>query len=193
MDNDTDPAAILYPDDQPKAETPTAPPRQTKAAATPTSKPDASETLYPDDKPAEEGAQLLFGPPPSEYALAMPEGLEMTREISREIEPVFRELNLSSAGVNKLLPHVAKFRDRILDSQYDQHQAAAKEWARAAKADPDIGRGNWRETESMIQTAMKAAGNDPEFNDLIDESKLGNHPAFIRALRNIGRRLSSRA
>lgn len=182
-----DSAAVLYPNDVPKSEQPAPQPPKASAAQ---DKPSSAEILYPDDKPdGDQADEPVHGAPDSEYSLELPAGLTMTEEIWKEVGPTFRELNLSNAGAQRLMPLAAKFRDRVIDGQTKAHGAAAKEWAAQAKADPDIGGANWRETETMMSSAMKA-GNDREFAALLEESKLGNHPAMVRFLRNVGRALA---
>lgn len=190
------PEAVLYPDDLPKDQGPS---RSTVTAASPstgearriepTPPQDRAERLYPEDKHAGEASEPLFGPPDSAYTLKMPEGLSMTAEILREFEPAMRELNLSNAGASRLLPLAASFRDRLHKGNVDEHNRRATEWARQAKSDPDLGGKNWNETASLMKTALAAGGDDREFIELIEESRFGNHPAFIRFLRNVGRKL----
>lgn len=204
MDNDpnADRLAALYPDDLPRDQspaqtTPVPAAPHTHAADTkrvaPGEAKDASVLHYPEDKPVGETAdgasEPLFGPPATAYSLSMPEGLQMSAEIVKEFEPVVRELNLSNAGANKLLPLAATFRDRLHKGNVEEHGRIAAGWAREARADPDIGRGNWAETSTLMSHALKAGAADREFLDLIEQSKIGNHPAMIRFLRNVGRNL----
>lgn len=142
-------------------------------------------------KPEEEAEpEPVHGAPDRGYALQPPEGLELTGEIVKEISPVLKELNLSNAGAQKLMPLAKSFHDRIIKGQYEAHVEASKEWAREVRADKDLGGRNFAETQRLIDVTMAAAGNDPELHALMVDSKLGNHPALVRAFRNIGRKLS---
>ena len=114
-DETTSPAdrmAVLYPNDVPKTSQP--------APVVPNASPDREATLYPADQP---GAQEAFTPhgAPIAYSLTAPEGLGFNKAILDEMTPVLRELNLSDAGANRLMPLAAKFHERILTGQADEY------------------------------------------------------------------------
>lgn len=129
--------------------------------------------------------------PPEIYALTPPEGFAIDEALQAEVDPVFRELGLSNAGANKLMPLAGKFAERIAAAQSDAHQAMATDWAKAAKADKEIGGARWAETESLVARALDKFGapEGSEFRALLDDSKLGNHPDMIRMFRKIGAQL----
>lgn len=148
-----------------------------------------------DDKAKAEAAEL-----PEKYELTAPEGLEINDEVLAEIDPVFRDLKLNNEQANKVIALAGPFAERIQQQAIDQHLATATTWAKEAKDDPDIGKGNWPETDRLVAKALdrfagpsKKDANGAEQNPLraiLNDSKLGNHPAMIRAWRDIGRAVS---
>jgi hypothetical protein len=130
--------------------------------------------------------------PPESYELAAPEGLEITPEIAAEVTPIFQELGLSNEGANKLMPLAKSFADRIMTAQADEFAATKADWAKQAKADPELGGTNYEETEHLVAKALDLAGA-PEgspFRTLLNESGLGNHPEMLRIFRFFGKSIS---
>jgi hypothetical protein len=154
----------------------------------PADPPDGGE----DASPIESGDEPDAGAfPPETYALIPPEGFSIDEALQAEVDPVFRELGLSNEAANKLMPLAGKFAERIAAAQGDAHQAMATDWARAAKADPELGGARWAETQSLVARALDTFGarQGSEFRMLLDDSRLGNHPEMIRMFRNVGARL----
>lgn len=136
-----------------------------------------------DDEPKAEEISL-----PEKYELTAPEGLSITDDVLAEIDPVFRELKLDNDAANKVIGLAGPFAERLHQAQVDAHLATAAQWAKEAKDDPEIGKGNWAETETLVAKALDRFGA-PEgspFRQLLDETKLGNHPELIRMFRKIG-------
>lgn len=129
---------------------------------------------------------------PEKYELTPPEGFEIDDEIVAELDPVLRELKLSNEQANKLMPLAGSFAERIMKQQNDAFAEQASNWAKEAKADPEIGKGNWSQTEALVSKALDefGAAEGSEFRQLLDNTKLGNHPAMIRMFRQIGERLT---
>ncbi|MFA5965289.1 MAG: hypothetical protein WC804_14835 [Sphingomonas sp.] len=130
---------------------------------------------------------------PEAYALTPPEGLTLDAEAIAAATPVFRELGLSNAAANKLMPAAAQFARRVQDQANRQllsHvQAERKAWLDAARADPEIGGAKWGDTIATAASALDRLGfgKGSAFRNLLDESGLGNHPDMIRAFVKVGR------
>lgn len=130
---------------------------------------------------------------PEAYALTPPDGLTLDAEAIAAATPVFRELGLSNAAANKLMPAAAQFAQRVQDQANRQllsHvQAERKAWLDAARADPEIGGAKWGDTIATAASALDRLGfgKGSAFRNLLDESGLGNHPDMIRAFVKVGR------
>lgn len=133
---------------------------------------------------------------PAAYALTPPEGLALDAGAIAEATPVFRELGLSNAAANKLMPVAAQFAQRVQDQANRQllsHvQAERKAWLDAARADPEIGGAKWGDTIATAASALDRLGftKGSAFRNLLDESGLGNHPDMIRAFVKVGKAVS---
>jgi len=164
---------------------------EAEADVAPSADADPAAILYPDDAPASEAETPPAGDPaapPTDYQLTAPEGFDLSPQMLEEAAPVFRELGLDSEGANRLMPLAGKLADHIVTGLESDHSTLKKDWAKATLADPHIGGANWNETRRLVDTAMKYVGAGPqsELRELLNESGLGNHPAFVRAFRQFG-------
>lgn len=166
--------AALYPEDAPKSE-----------AAEPAEK---SPVKADDAKPDVNADQV----PAGDYQLTMPENTEADPVLLKEAAPVFRELGLTNATASKLMPLANRVIERFQDRQEEDFDALKTDWAKQVKSDPDLGGAKWSQTERLMGVALEAAGAnaDPAFRKLMDQSGLGNHPAFVRAFKKLGERLA---
>ena len=126
---------------------------------------------------------------PEKYELTPPEGFAVNDALLSEADPVFRDIGLTNEQAQKLMPLVPKFAEQLFAAQQDAFQAQATDWAKTAKADPEIGGKNWGETENLVAKALDkfAVGEGGKaFRALLDETKLGNHPEMIRIFRSVG-------
>jgi hypothetical protein len=161
--------------------------------------------LYPDDdtdaddeiRPKEQPETASKPAPglPEKYDLKVPDGYTLDAGLLEEATPVFRELGLSNESAGKLMPLATKVIERFQDRQQDAFDELKTDWAREAKNDPKIGGKNWAETERLMAVALKAGGAPvgSEFRELMNESGIGNHPAMIRFMRQVGHALSRTA
>lgn len=162
--------------------------------------PNAADILYPDDQPKTEGEAHEAEKPPAEiekpaagdYKLTMPHGVELDQELMGKATPILKELGLSNDQASRLVPLVAEVQERVVTALNDDFTALKTDWAKAAKGDPQLGGARWSETMRLADKAMTAGGapKGSEFRALLDESGLGNHPAFIRVFRRLGEHLS---
>ena len=159
------------------------------------------QALYPNDVPKEPEAPSQAPidaeakpaePNTGEYQLTMPEGVTVDPELLTAATPVLRGLGLSDEQASKLVPLAQQVQDRFVSGMEAHHAETRANWMRDAKADSTLGGANWNESVRVAQSALTIGGAGPgsEVRKLLDESGLGNHPAFIRLFRNIGLKLS---
>lgn len=156
----------------------------------------------PADSPADADAPAADDPatdgdkpagPPDAYELTAPEGMALNKEALDAAVPVFRELGLSNEQAQKLMPVAGEFAKKIADGFNQQiiSQVAAdrKAWLDTAKADPEIGAGNWDKTLATAAQGLDRLGfpKGSPLRVLLDESGLGNHPDMIRAWARVGK------
>ena len=145
--------------------------------------------------------------PPEAYELKVTAKGEDGSDVEIELDPVLmeaatpvmKEIGLTNEQANKLAPLAVKVQEQMLKAQADNFAAMKSDWAKEAKADPEIGGKNWTETESFAAKALDtfgaasakdAEGNETnEFRLLLNESGLGNHPVMLKMFRRIGEKL----
>jgi hypothetical protein len=124
--------------------------------------------------------------------------VEIDTELLAEATPILKELGLTNEAASKVAGLVPKIYERVAKTQADAFGEMSAQWAKDAKADPEIGGKHWAETEHLVARALdhfvgpvmvkNEAGEEVKspFRQLLDDSKLGNHPDFIRAWRKVG-------
>lgn len=137
------------------------------------------------------------GPPEKYGDWKVPDGYEMDPEVTKEAEPLFRELGLSQEAAQKLVDLYAKHSIKSLE----EHNSRAntwwaerqQEWRDSLKRDPEIGKlagqnGNFGPDSKIVQT-VNAALNDlqnpklvSDFKEAMDLTGAGNNPAFVKVL-----------
>lgn len=129
------------------------------------------ETSQQDDKTKETGA-------PEEYeAFTMPEGMEADSALLESASPVFKELGLNQDQAQKLV-------DIYAQAQANQKKAVQEFWngmrAEAAKIPPsEVG---------LAKVALKYLSDGGKA--ISDNPMLGNNPAVIKALAELGKQFS---
>ena len=165
-------------------------------APEPAGKTDA-ETFYPQAS-SDEGAVIEQSSPgaqaqPGEYQLEMPEGISVDPHLLTAATPVFKELGLTSEQASKFVPLVQQVQQQYLSSMMAEHDEVRTAWKNEARADGTIGGANWNESIRLASNALNVGGAGPgsEVRKLLNQTGLGDHPAFIRLFRNLGTRLGS--
>lgn len=111
------------------------------------------------------------------------------------VTPGLKEAGVTQAQLDKLAPMVPAIQEASLKQMNDEFAATRADWAKQAKADPEIGGNNWAETIQLAGKALDQFGakseivdgkETNEFRKLLNESGLGEHPVMIRMFRNIG-------
>ncbi len=131
--------------------------------------------------------------PPEAYDLALTikaeDGTEtpvaMDPVLVEAATPILKDLGLTNDQANKVLPLVPQIQQQALKAQSDAFETMATDWAKQVKADPEIGGKNWPTTDANMGRALDKFGS-PELTDLLEQSRLGNHPAFVRVFNQIG-------
>lgn len=140
---------------------------------------------------------------PEKYELKLPEGFNVDQTSLDALTPVFKELGLTNDAVNKLaIAYAPQIKAQIdlqqktvidawtketdgwkADSVKELGVDAPKELAFAAKVINRFG--------SKYKNADGTDGN--KLRDMLDETRVGNHPEFTRLLIGIGKVMSQDA
>lgn len=98
--------------------------------------------------------------------------LESATQLAKDYETMIKQQNMS-------LP------ERQAAAIQEQGQA----WMRELQDDKELGGPNWGKTKHNIDAAMKQYGTD-ELRQMLDSTGLGNHPALVKTMAQIGKDLA---
>lgn len=132
---------------------------------------------------------------PEAYVLKAPDGAELDPAAVTLATPVFKELNLTNEQAQKVTDLYA---GQILPAVAQQVQGQTLEllglqdigqWTAQTKADPEIGGAKLEENLAMAAKARDQFST-PELRTLLETSRLGNHPEWVRLMAKVGRAIS---
>lgn len=127
-----------------------------------------------DDKPT--------GAPEKYEDFKLPEGLKADPEKMATATALFKELNLSQEGAQKLVDLYAAELTAAAEAPINAWMELRKEWQKTVTNDPEIG-GKLKEVRTTIARAIdtlpQALAKD--FREALDLTGAGDHPAFIKA------------
>lgn len=151
-----------------------------------------TEEQIQSDEPASIPSYDTFKLP--EGVMADPESLGAFTNILTELDGAKTDSVLRQASAQKLVDmHVAEVQktlSRAAQVQAESFEKVKQEWRQAFVNDPDIG-GNRQETtltaaRQVITNHGGTVEQQAEFRNILDKTGLGNHPAVIRFLANVG-------
>jgi hypothetical protein len=146
----------------------------------------------PTDKPAESGAtdETATAPAvPETYEFKMPEGITLDDDVAGELSGIAKDAKLTQEQAQKIADLGAKMSQKW---QSNQVQALAKldqEWSASTIADPEIGGEKLEQSKATARKALAELGT-PALAELLEKSRLGNHPEVVRLLSKVGAMVS---
>jgi hypothetical protein len=148
----------------------------------------------------EEGKIEVLGAPEA-YDVKVPaalaeQGMAFDKEVFDLVEPELRALNLSNdaaqalvaAYAEKVIPALQARSEKGATEQLEADSAKVrKEWADAARADPEIGGANFDKTVDACAQVWDKFGIKPGvgIRQLLNDSGIGNHPDMLRFLSRV--------
>lgn len=125
---------------------------------------------------------------PEAYEFAMPEGFELNKEVSTEFEAYARELNLPQDKAQAVVDMGVKLMQSAQAKQVESFQQTQKEWRDAVVNDKELGGAALAENLGYAAKVLDTFA--PDLRAVLDETGLGNHPAFVKAFVKIGKAIS---
>jgi hypothetical protein len=120
---------------------------------------------------------------PENYEFQVPEGYEkLDEKIVEAFVPIAKELNLSQEAAQRLVNLQAELKNQEANAQ----KAITDGWLEATKL--ELGSNAEQSLASMNKVRIRLA--DPEFNEILEATKLGNHPAVVRTFIKLGKMIS---
>jgi hypothetical protein len=171
------------------AATPAAAPAATPAAAPAA---DAKPSEAPDGKPAadakpdDKGASVA----PEKYEdFKLPETLKADAPIMGKFAEWAKSHNLTQEAAQGAVDLAAEMQTGTAQQFQTAMEAQSTKWASESKADKEFGGDKFDENLGIAKTAMDKFGT-PELKNLLEQSKLGNHPEVVRFFVRAGRAIS---
>lgn len=137
----------------------------------------ASDETKDDDKP--QGA-------PESYEFATPDGVELAPDVVAAFGEVAKELDLPQDKAQLVIDKMAPL---MAQQQVDVLANLDKAWTEQSRSDPEFGGDKLDENLALVKKAREQFAT-PEFTKLLNDTRLGNHPEFIRVFVRIGKAIS---
>lgn len=144
--------------------------------------PKASDPPKAPEPPAP--ANELVGAPEKYENFTLPEGAEIAPEVLTEAQGLFKELNVSQKGAQRLLDFHLKAGGDIVQTMIDKSNQQREAWREAVKNDPQIGP-NMTQVKEAIGRLYSTWGDEKlvtDFKEAMNLTGVGDNPAFIKAL-----------
>jgi hypothetical protein len=123
---------------------------------------------------------------PAEYSdFTVPEGKNLPPELADQFKTFAKDMDLTQEQAQKLVELGLK-RDQTMA---DRVNAESTKWLNELPSDKEFGGEKLSENLAVAKKAMDAFGT-PELKQLLETSRLGNHPEMIRAFYRAGLAIS---
>ncbi|AUT34463.1 hypothetical protein BFR69_04315 [Acinetobacter pittii] len=159
------------------------------AASTTETTPSATTT----PESTETNPEVLLGgeQPPAEQPIqytdfTMPEGYSLNPEDSKTLQELGQQFKMPQEAVQKLVDLGVQMQQR----QAQEQQKVIASWVDAAKADPEYGGEKLKENLLTAQRAFSLP-RGAEISKILFKSGLGNHPAVIGFMTEVGKLLEA--
>jgi hypothetical protein len=135
----------------------------------------------------EEGA--LTGAPEAYEDFAAPEGVELDADLAGDLKALAKDMDLSQAGAQKVADLGMKLATKWGEEQANRVAEMQAAWKSEAEADKEIGGDALAANLAVAKKALDTYGS-PELVALLNESRIGDHPEFLRLMVRFGKTIS---
>lgn len=156
----------------------------TQADASQQSPTDAASAAKPDETAAQPAKVV-----PDKYEFKTPDGAPLEGAFVGEFSAIAKDLGLTQEQASKVADLGAKMSKDFGVQQEAALNAVSAEWEAAITADKDIGGDKLPENLAIAKKALADFGT-PALTELLEKSKLGNHPEVIRFMVKAGKAIS---
>lgn len=125
---------------------------------------------------------------PENYEFELPEGYELNQEVTEEFTAYARELNLPQDKAQAAVSMGVKLLESAQAKQAEAYAQQVSAWRNEVTNDKDIGGPALAENLSYAAKVLDTYA--PDLRAVLDETGLGNHPAFVKAFVKIGKAIS---
>lgn len=125
---------------------------------------------------------------PEAYKFTLPEGYELNAEISSEFETYAKELNLPQDKAQAAVDMGVKLVESFQAKQAEAFEQQKATWRDEVVNDKEIGGQMLNENLSYAAKVLDTFA--PDLRQVLNDTGLGNHPAFVKAFVKIGKAIS---
>lgn len=130
---------------------------------------------------------------PEKYEFKTPEGYEVDPGAMADASAMFKKHNLTQAQAQELMDVYTKHSVDSADAPYKQYATMREGWRNEMIKDNGLGNGAdglKPEVQANVAKLIDSLGQGPAaaFREAMDLTGAGDHPAFIRAMNDLGRR-----
>lgn len=133
-------------------------------------------------KPGTDAAPTPNAGAPEKYEFKAPEGMELDQSAIEKFVPVAKALNLNQESAQKLVELQAEMKKAEAEAQ----QKIINGWKE--ETIKELGTNAEQQLASVAKVRERLF--DKEFNDLLEQTGLGNHPAAVRTGIRLGKMIS---
>jgi hypothetical protein len=123
---------------------------------------------------------------PEKYEFQTPDGVVVDDSSIEAFSEIAKELDMPQEAAQKILDKMAPI---LAQQQVAVLDGLSQSWIEGVRADKEIGGDKLQENLAVAKKAIDTFGT-PELRQLLNDSKLGNHPEVIRAFYRAGKAIS---
>lgn len=142
-----------------------------------------------EDAEAAKAAKEAEGAPEAYEDFSAPEGMELNAETLDAFKVFAKDKNLNQAAAQSLVDMATGLVANAQQAQADAFAETASQWREATLKDPEFGGAKLAENLPLATRARDQFGT-PELKQLLNESKLGDHPEVMRFFVKVGKAIS---
>ena len=134
------------------------------------------------------------------FEFKLPEGMELDQAAVERFSPLLRGLGADDAAAQSLVDAYIEMRTQESEAQVQAAETQRQTWLKEIKEDPQIGRGNFAQTQANIQRALKEYGGELKAAFKGADPKTGTqagalywfqtYPPLVRMMNKIGQDLA---
>jgi len=145
----------------------------------------SSESEAATEGKEEENTEQEVNAPEQYETFEIPEDFSFNDETLSDYHEFAKDNNMTQDQAQKGVDMVAKMKQAEMAQWVEQQRS----WVEEAKSDADYGGDKFDENISVAVKSRDSFGT-PKFNEMLDQSGLGNHPEMIRFLFTVGKAIS---
>lgn len=141
--------------------------------------------LYSNQEPSQQQQQQVVVP--EKYTLIQSDGQPISSEDMARADKIFRTAGLTQEQAQAIISEYEKDTLNMQEQIRQNCNAQTQKWKNDIAQDPTLGGANLAKTKMNVGRVMQKYGNGiAGLSELLNQSGLGYHPAFVQLMNRIG-------